>query len=194
MEENNEMEEESLHETETETSIGAVDREEQQDLIEHYTTMILRKLISDPYASVPEILETMREVGPFQEKQTIIQVFGGREILRKTISRMNTVRRAVLNGTLGDLPVGTRMPPGEEVGQTIPETDRFIESWAPWRMRGERHHELGLQMEPEYLFEEDPMFDDRAPDINRYPHKGEDTEGYLEDTESETDMDWETME
>ena len=38
------------------------------------------------------------------------------------------------------------------------------------------------------------MFDDEAPHIERYPHRGEDTDRYLEDTETETEMEWETGE
>ena len=80
MEGNNEMDEEMLQETETETSIGAVDREEQQDLIEHYTAVILQKEISDPYVSAPEMMEVLRGGGPYEGRQTILQVIGGREI------------------------------------------------------------------------------------------------------------------
>ena len=95
---------------------------------------------------------------------------------------------------MGDPPIGTRVPPpGEEAGYTLPGIDRFIESWAPWRTGGERHHELCFLMEFDYVLEGGPMFNDKASDVDRYPHKGEDTEGYLEETESETDTDWEIM-
>ena len=194
MEVDDEMEAESIQETESETSIGAIDREEQQDMIEHYTTPMLQKIVSEPYASAPEIMELLKRVGPFENKQTIIQVFGGREMLRKTFRRMNIVRRAVLEGTLGDLFLEMRVQPGEIVGDMIPGIERFIESWAPWRTEGERYHELGLQMEHDYLFEEDPIYNDNAPPIDRYPHTGEDTEDYLRDAASETDMEWEVLE
>ena len=188
MDADDEMEVESENETETETSIGSIEREEQQDLIEQYTTLMLQKIASDPYASVPEIMNMLLLEGPYENKQAIIQVYGGREVLRKTISRMNAVRRAVLSDTLGDLPLETRVQSGEEVGAMTPRIERFIESWAPWKTGGERHHELGLVMEHEYLFEEDPTFDDKASEINRYPHEGDDAEKYLEDTESSMEM------
>ena len=180
------MDVELISSSETETPIGSTYREDQQDLIEHYATMMPRKLISDLYSSAPDVVKVLRRVRPFDNKRAIIQVFGGREISKRTLSRTNCARRAASGDTLGDLPVRTRPYPDEEVGHTIPETDRFIESWAPWKPEGER-----LLMEYDYLLEEDPMFADEAPDIARYPHAGEDTEAYMVDTESETDMGWE---
>ena len=194
MEAGDEMDEESLHERETETTIGSVDREDQQDIIEHYATLMLQILIESPYASVRAIMDRLRRVGPFEGKQTILRVFGGREAFKKTLQRMSIVRRAVLEGTLGDLPIETRVPPGEEAGSTLPGGDRFIENWAPWRTGGERHHELGIPEEYDYFFKEETVFDDGAPDIDRYPHQEEETEKYVEDRESGTEMEWETIE
>ena len=94
---------------------------------------------------------------------------------------MYLLRRATLEGTLGGLPVEIRPFPWEEVGGTVPGTERFVESWAPWKTGGE------------YLFEVDPTFDEKAEDTPRYPHVGEDTDKYMEDTESETGTDQELM-
>ena len=195
MEVGDEMDEESLHETETETSVGSIDREEQQDEIERCATLMLRKLMSDPYASAPEIMEMLLQTGPYKTKQTIFQIFGGREILKKTLRRMSIVRGAALRKELADLPLGVRLQMGEEVVNVTPEIDRYVLSWAPWKTEEERHHESGLLRESgDYVFEDNPKLGNRQQEINRYPHQGEDTEGYLEDTEdteSDTGMDWE---
>ena len=156
-----EMDVEQMSESETETSVGSINREEQQDLIEHYTAVMLQKVISDPYVSAPEMMEVLRGGGPYESRQTVLQVIGGRDIFRSTGRRMYLVRRATLEGTLGGLPVEIRPFPWEEVGGTVPGTERFVESWAPWKTDGE------------FLFEEDPMFDDNAEDIPRCPHMGE---------------------
>ena len=136
---------------------------------------MLQKLVSGPFSSAPEIIETLQRAGPFEGKQNIIEVFGGRKNLKRTIKRMNAVRRATLQGTLGDLPVSSRPYANEEVGDAVPETEEFIDSWAPWSGRGD------------YSFMEGVMFDDEEEDVPRYPHLGEDTDEFREDTESETE-------
>ena len=195
MEMDDDMDEDSIHETETETTIGSIDREEQQDEIERCTTIMLRKLMADPYASVPEIMEMIIQMGPYASKQTVFQIFGGREILRRTLRRMRIVRYAALRKELADLPLGVRLKIGEEVMNVTPGIDRYALSWAPWRTVEERHHESGLQRETgEYVFQENPQLEQEQQEIDRYPHPGEDAEGYLEDTEdteSDMAMDWE---
>ena len=104
-------------------------------------------------------------------------MFGGRRNLKRTITRMNAVRRAALQGTLGDLPVSSRPFSDEEVGETVPETDEFIDNWAPWSGGND------------YSFMEGVMFDDQEEEIARYPHMGEDTDEFMEDTVSETEED-----
>ena len=146
---------EQMNGSETETSVGSIDRDHQQDLIEHYTTTLLQKVISDPHVSIPEMMETLKRGRPYESKQTVLQVFGGREIFKAIIRRMNAERMATLGGTLGNLPVEIRPFPGEEVGETVPGTERFIESWAPWKTEGD------------YLFEGNPTFDDKEEDVPR---------------------------
>ena len=195
MEMDDDMEEDFLQETETETSIGSIDREEQQKEIERCATLMLRKLMADPYASVPEIMEMLQQTGLYETKQTVLQIFGGREILKKTPKRMNIVRRAALRKELTELPLGARLQMGEETVNVTPEIDRFVLSWAPWKTVEERHHESGLRRESgEFTFEDNPKLENGQQEIRRYPHQGEDTEGYLEDTEdteSDMGMDWE---
>ena len=94
---------EQMNGSETETSVGSIDRDDQQDLIEHYTTTLLQKVISDPHVSIPEMMETLKRGRPYESKQTVLQVFGGREIFKAIIRRMNAERMATLGGTLGNL-------------------------------------------------------------------------------------------
>ena len=157
-------------------------------------SLILHKLMADPYVSVPEIMEMLQQTGPYETKQTVLQIFGGREILKKTLKRMSIVRRAALRKELTDLPLGVRPQMGEETVNVTPEIDRFVLGWAPWKTVEERHHESGLRRESgEFTFEDNPKLENGQQEINRYPHQGEDTEGYLEDTEdteSDTGMEW----
>ena len=119
---------------------------------------------------MPEIVTTLQYAGPFESKQEIYEVFGGRRDLKRTITRMNAARRAALQGTLGDLPMSTRPYSGEEVGCAAPVTDEFIDNWAPWSG--------GM----DYSFMEGVMFDDEEEELARYPHSGEDTDDFMGDT------------
>ena len=121
-------------------------------------------------------MQTLGQVGPWDEKQDIFAIFGGRAILRQTIGRMQVVRVAALMGTLGDLPAETRPIEGEDVGITVPGTDRFIGCWAPWR-RGDEYvfmdaHLVGGQEEVKLV---------------RYPHEGEDTDTFMLDTDTDSE-------
>ena len=162
---------------ESETSVGGVQAIDRQGIIEHYTTVMLQKLVWGPFSSIPEIVSTLQYAGPFESKQEIFEVFGGRRNLRRTIMRMNVVRRAALQGTLEDLPMSSRPYSDEEVGETVPETDEFIDNWAPWSGGGD------------FSFMDGGMFDDQEEDIVRYPHAGVDTDDFMEDTASETEED-----
>ena len=170
------MEVDEPSETES-TEIGVSD-EERQGLIDHYTTAMLQQVIWRPFSSIPEIAKTLSRVGPWEEKQDIIEILGGRQIFKKTISRMKVVRVAALEGTLGDLPVETRPMEGEEVGHTVPGTDRFIGYWAPWR-RGDEYIFMDAHLLGEQEQEEVEFF--------RYPHEGEDTDAFMMDTDTETE-------
>ena len=166
---------------ESDTSVGGTQAIDRQGIIEHYTTIMLQKLVWGPFSSIPEIITTLQYAGPFESKQEIFEVFGGRRNLKRTISRMNAVRRATLQGNLGDLPMSSRPYIGEEVGETVPETDEFIDNWAPWS---------GGQ---DYSFSEGVLFDDEEEELVRYPHLGEDTDEFMEDTVSETEEDREAI-
>ena len=169
------MEVESDSGGESQTSVGGVHPRDRRGIIEHYTTLMLQKLIWGPFTSVPELIDTLVRAGPFDSKQDIIEVYRGRRNLRRTIARMNAVRRATLQGMLGDLPVSSRPFEGEEVGWTAPGTDEFIDNWAPWSGGSD------------YSFMEGVMFDDQEEELVRYPHQGEDTEDFMQDTESESE-------
>ena len=163
--------------SETESTEIGVSQGDRQGLIDHYTTVMLQQVIWRPYSSVPEIMKTLRNAGPIEEKQEIIEIFGGRAILKQTIERMRAVRVAALEGALGDLPVETRPRDGENVGDTVPGSDRFIGCWAPWWRRGE-----------EYIFMDAYLVGEQEEtDLARYPHEGEDTETYMLDTDTETE-------
>ena len=105
--------------SETESTEIGVSPEDRQSLIDHYTTVMLQQVIWRPFSSIPEIMQTLGRVGPWDEKQDIFEIFGGRAILRQTIERMQVVRVAALMGTLGDLPVETRPREGEDVGVVL---------------------------------------------------------------------------
>ena len=162
--------------SEAESTETGVSQDDRQGLIDHYTTVMLQQVMWRPFSSIPEMLKTLCEAGPFDEKQEIIEIFGGRAILKKTIGRMTVVRVAAIKGTLGDLPVETRPIEGESVGHTVPSTDRFIGCWAPWK-RGDEY----IFMDTHLIGEQDKV------DIGRYPHEGEDTDTYLMDTDTETE-------
>ena len=162
---------------ESETSVGGVQAIDRQGIIEHYTTIMLQKLARGPFSSIPEVINTQQYAGPFESKQEICEMFGGRRNLKRTITRMNAVRRATPQGTLEDLPTSTRPYINEEVGETVPETDEFIDNWAPWSG--------GM----DYSFMEGVLFDDQEEELVRYPHLGEDTDDFMRDTASETEED-----
>ena len=96
---NPEMEVDSTNESET--SVGGVQAIDRQGIIEHYTTVILQKLVWGPFSSIPEIITTLQYAGPFDDRQDIYEAFGGRRNLMRTIKRMNAVRRAALQGRWG---------------------------------------------------------------------------------------------
>ena len=161
--------------SETESTEIGVSPEERQGLIDHYTTVMLQQVIWRPVSSVPDIMRTLGQMGPWDKKQDIFEIFGGRATLLQTIRRMQVVRVAALQGTLGDLPVETRPHEGEDVGVTVPSTDRFIGYWAPWQ-RGE-----------EYIFMDAHLMGDQEEvDLARYPHEGEDTDTFMLDTDTES--------
>ena len=160
--------------SETESTEIGVSQEDRQGLIDHYTTVMLQ-VIWGPFSSLPEIMKTLRSAGPFEEKQEIFEIFGGRTILKQTIERMRVVRVAALEGALGDLPVETRPRDGENVGFTAPGSDRFIGCWALWWKRGE-----------EYIFMDAHLVGEQEEaNLARYPHEGEDTDTYMLDTDTE---------
>ena len=162
---------------ESDTSVGGVQAIDRQGIIEHYATLMLQKLVRGPFSSIPEIITTLQYAGPFGSKQGIYEVFGGRRNLKRAITRMNAVRRAALQGTLGDLPMSTRPYIGEDGGDAAPETDEFIDNWAP--------RNGGM----DYSFMGGVMFDDQEAELARYPHLGEDADDFMEDTLSETEED-----
>ena len=162
--------------SETESTEIGTHPEDRQGLIDHYTTVMLQQVIWKPYSSIPEIMRTLSRVGPYEEKQDILEIFGGRATLKQTIKRMQVVRVAALMGALGDLPVETRPREGEEVGITVPGTDRFIGYWAPW------------WREDEYIFMEAHLVGEQEEvDLVRYPHEGEDTDECMLDTDTESE-------
>ena len=106
--------------SETESTEIGVSSEARQGLIDHYTTVMFQQVIWRPFSSVPGIMKTLSGAGPFEEKQDIYEIFGGRATLKQTIERMKVVRVATLLGTLGDLPAETRPIEGGMSGSLCP--------------------------------------------------------------------------
>ena len=145
-----------------------------QSLINTYVTMMLQAVQIDPWMNIPQILKELVEVGPLWSEYQILQLFGGWEIFRRTVQRMEVIRGNTVRDDLNSLPITTRPESGEPFGHTIPEDEGFIAWWAP---------QVGGSGPPF-------MFSIRSAGggtLQRYPHTEEYTDEYEEEEESETD-------
>ena len=92
-----------------ESSLGAIN---------YYANELLERLIERPFESTPDLFRNFQRGGPCPEEEDLLHLFGGRQILLRTCGRMNIIRRAVLQGMLGQLPIdsgnwGGRAPLGD---------------------------------------------------------------------------------
>ena len=145
---------------------------DQQGIVNMYVTMMLQLIQLDPCLPIPDILERLPTTGPFDTKEEILEEFGGWEIFRRTLQRMEVVRGRAMNGKLRTLPMTTNMPEDEPFGYTIPETDGFIAWWAPQMVEGASP----------FLFSIRPREEDG---LCRYPHMGAYTDEYVSDEDNE---------
>ena len=165
-----------MEETEESTtaSWGYTD-EDRQGIVDTMVTVMLQLIQENPWIPIPEMMDRMVEFGPLRNREDILEVFRGRPIFRWTTTRIETVRTAVVNNVIQDLPVSTRPPANERVGFTIPGTDRYIGWWAP-QIAGEGNlfpvHMISLE----------------GGRLQRYPHEGEYTEDYIRGEDSDPSM------
>ena len=109
---------------------------DQQGIVNMYVTMMLQFIQMDPCMAIPGILGRLTPTGPFGTRGEILEEFGGWNIFRRTLQRMEVARGRAVNGELRSLPMTTNMPEDEPFGYTTPETDGFITWWAPQTAEG----------------------------------------------------------
>ena len=138
-------------------------------------TVMLQLIQEDPWIAVPTMMDRMVTTGPLHTREEVLELFRGRPIFMRAVTRMETLRTAAVNEMVGDLPVSTRVPVGEAVGWTIPGVDRYIGWWAPCVTGGG----------PVYHVRMIPVW---RGDLSRYPHDEEDefTEDYLRGLDTQT--------
>ena len=161
----------------TEDSTTATDQyteEDRQSIVDRYTTVMLQAILEDPWYSIPEITEILADIGPLHTPTQIFDIFWGRSVYLRTLTRMNVVRMEAIRGRIGSLPITTELPEeGEgEVGNTIPYNDGYIHWWAP------RVGEDGPLFPVGMIRAEGGM-------LTRYPHDGAQTEEYLSEQAEE---------
>ena len=120
-------------------------------------------------------MDRMVTTGALHTREDVIELFRGRPTFMQAVARLEILRTAVANEMVGDLPVSTRAPVGEDIGWTIPGTDRYIGWWAPCVTGGGPVYPVGMI----------PIW---QGELRRYPHDDEDeyTEDYLRGLDVET--------
>ena len=149
--------------------------DDRQGIVDTLVTVMLQLIQEDPWIAAPTMMDRMVTTGPLHTREEVLELFRGRPIFMRAVTRMEILRTAVVNGMVGDLPISTRVPVGEAVGWTIPGDDRYIGWWAPCVTGGG----------PVYHVRMIPVW---QGDLSRYPRDEEDeyTEDYLRGLDTET--------
>ena len=95
----------------TESTVSYTEAEytdDRQNMIAYYVDQLIRRITERPYDSIPQLFQYVTRGGPCQSQADVLRLFGGRIIFRQTCRRMNAIRRAVLNGEMGTMPVDLR--------------------------------------------------------------------------------------
>ena len=106
-----------------EDSATATDRytdEARQGLVDIFATLTLQSVISNPWVTVPEVLETLVRAGPLGSRKEILDAFRGGQSFRATVARTDIARGAALRGELSSLPFTTGPTAGEFARYVIP--------------------------------------------------------------------------
>ena len=149
-----------------------------QSITNYYVNEIMTRLVEHPYASVPDLFQYMQMGGPYMGEEELLDLFGGRDMLVRTCRRMNIIRRAVLNGELGNLPVDLGNWRGGEPRGTGRERNEYIDWWTPHLEGGDVFWYTMEGMENEII--RYPSW----PDTDHFP--GMPAEEQMEETESES--------
>ena len=118
----------------TESTISytqAEDSEDRQSMIAYYVDQLLRRIAEYPYDSIPQLFQYVTRGGPCLCPADVLRLFGGRIIFRHTCRRMNSVRRAVLNGEMDTMPVDLRTWVGSERPEIGPPYRGYRHFWCP---------------------------------------------------------------
>ena len=105
--------------------------EDRQNMIAYYVDQLLRRIVECPYDSIPQLFQHVTQGGPCQCQADVLRLFGGRIIFRRTCRRMNSVRRAVLNGEMSTIPVDLRTWVGPERPEMDPPYTDYRYFWCP---------------------------------------------------------------
>ena len=164
------------------TAASLADRRRQEG-IDSCVTMMIQLLAYDPSITVEEILNYLTWIGPEGSTSRLMQLFGGGAIFQRTLSRMDIIRQAKIQGRLQELPITT-----EPFDGTIPEIEENIHLWAP------RVTEGG----PLFRFPP-PAGNMPWEPLHRYPHEGTYSDDFWEEQETESEepqvdhlMNWDT--
>ena len=109
----------------------AGDSEDRQSVIAYYVDQIIRRIAECPYDSIPQLFQHVTRGGPCQSQADVLRLFGGRIIFRQTCRRMNSIRRAALNGEMGTMPVDLRTWDGPERPVMDPPYTDYRYFWRP---------------------------------------------------------------
>ena len=143
--------------------------------MDRYVTLMLQLVQGYPWISAPEILGHLASAGPLRNGEQIAELFRGVLIFHGAVARMAPVRFAVLYGELNGLPITTRVPEDEWIGNAAPSSDGHNGRWPPQVAR------------------EGPAFPIRmirseGGAVQRYPHEGEYADDYMRSEDSESSM------
>ena len=130
-----------------------------QQTVNMYFTLMIQIILTDPWISTPQVLNTLVEMGWTGSRHHILRCFGGWQTFSQTIARMEQIRAGAINGRMRGLPVTTSAPPEGQLGRQIPEPDGFIAWWAPQPERAG----------PPFLFR---IAHAGMGELHRYPHSG----------------------
>ena len=152
------------------TAASLADRRRQEG-IGLCVTMILQLLAYDSWITVEETLSYLTWIGPEGSTSRVMQMFGGGAVFRRTLSRMDIIRGAKIQGRLQELPITAGPFDG-----TIPEIEENIQLWAPRVTDGG----------PPFRFPP-PAGNMPWEPLHRYPYEGTYSDDFWEEQETESE-------
>ena len=181
----------------TESTESTESHEMPEDLqveVDEYTKRIVDLIIDDPCISVPSILQRLGQEGPCSSERSVVHLFGGPRMFRRTRHRLEVCRWALVTHRWEELPfkmdIQYRQWEGKRRYHSKPDSnDDWVSWWAPDMFSFTPFE--SVEMESESDIEQE-----QARCLSRFP-AGEGEDDYFKEAQDEwmsLDSDVEMME